>query len=334
MKALRLHAPHDLRLHDEPLPLPAAGEELLRISAVGLCGSDLHWYAASAIGDARLQKPLVLGHEFSAVIAEGWRAGTRVAVDPAIPCGECEFCLQGNPNLCPNTRFAGFASQDGALQEYLAWDSRCLFPLPDDLSDADGVMLEPLGVAIHAVDLAHLRPGASVAIFGCGPIGLLILQLVHHMSSGQIFASEPHPHRQQAARRCGADIVLPADGSEAQKILAATRGRGVDVAFEAAGVNAAVDAAVAAVKPGGTVMLAGIPEEERTSFHASTARRKGLTVKWVRRMKHTYPRAIELVQRGVVNVQSLVTHSFPLTEYDTAFSIAHRREGIKVILTF
>lgn len=333
MKALRLHAPRDLRLHAEPLPVPAAGEELLRISAVGLCGSDLHWYAASAIGDARLQKPLVLGHEFSAVIAAGRRAGTRVAVDPAIPCGECEFCLQGNPNLCPQTRFAGFASQDGALQEYLAWDSRCLFPLPDELSAADGVLLEPLGVAIHAVDLAHLRPGGSVAVFGCGPIGLLILQLVRHSSAGQIFASEPRPHRQQAARRCGADVILPADGSEAESILDATRGRGVDVAFEVAGVNAAVDAAVAALKPGGTVMLAGIPEEGRTAFDASAARRKGLTVKWVRRMKLTYPRAIDLVQRGLVEVRSLVTHSFPLGDFDTAFSIAHRREGIKVLLT-
>ena len=120
MKVLRLHGARDLRLHTEPDLAPGPGEALLRVTAVGLCGSDLHWFAEEGIGDARLAEPLVLGHEFAGVIEDGERRGERVAVDPAVPCGACEFCLEGNPNLCAALRFAGHGTEDGALREYIA----------------------------------------------------------------------------------------------------------------------------------------------------------------------------------------------------------------------
>ena len=186
MKVLRLHGVHDLRLSDEPLPVPRQGERLLRVTSVGICGSDLHWYLEQGIGDARLTRPLVLGHEFAALT----ESGECVAVDPAIPCGECEFCRRGHPNLCSTVRFAGHGSVDGALCEYLAWDSKCLFPLPDGLTADDGAMLEPLGVAIHAVDLAHLKPGMTVGVFGCGPIGLLILQVARLAGAQVLIATD------------------------------------------------------------------------------------------------------------------------------------------------
>ena len=318
MKVLRLHAPGDLRQHDEPRPRPGPGELLVRVNTVGICGSDLHWFGEAGIGDAKLQKPLVLGHEFTGVIAEGPRQGERVAVDPAVPCHTCEFCLCGNPNLCEHMRFAGHGLEDGALREYIAWPEECLFPLPDSLSDADGVMLEPLGVAIHAVDLSHLRVGMSVGVFGCGPIGLLVIQVARQAGAGDIFVTEPLPHRVDAAHSLGAREWTP--------------GQEVDVAFEVAGENEAVEAAVSAVKPGGCVILAGIPADDRTSFSASTARRKGLTIKLVRRMKFTYPRAIRLVESGKVDVRSLVSHQFPLEQAQQAFMVAQRREGLKVII--
>jgi L-iditol 2-dehydrogenase len=173
MKTLRLHARRYLQLHDEPMPVAAQGQKLLKVCSVGICGSDLHWFSEQGIGDARLTRPLVLGHEFSALT----ESGERVAVEPAIPCGCCEFCLRGHPNLCPSVIFAGHDSQDGALREYMPWDEKCLFQLPDSLTNADGAMLEPLGVAIHSVDLGHLKAGMSVGVFGCGVIGLLIVQL-------------------------------------------------------------------------------------------------------------------------------------------------------------
>jgi L-iditol 2-dehydrogenase len=334
MKVLRLHAPGDLRLHDEPQPAPGPGETLLRVRAVGICGSDLHWFGEAGIGDAKLERPLILGHEFGGTVADGPRRGQRVAVDPAVPCRDCESCLQGNPNLCTSMRFAGHGTQDGALCEYIAWPDECLFPLPDSLSEADGAMLEPLGVAIHAVDLAHLRIGMSVGVFGCGPIGLLILQLARLAGAQALIATDVLPHRLDAARALGADqAVLAGNGSEVQEVTATTGGRGLDVAFEVAGENAAVESAVAAVKPGGHVLLVGIPSDDRTSFPASVARRKGLTLKLIRRMKHTYPRAIRLVESGRLDVRSLVTHTFPLEQAAEAFSLAARREGLKVIIT-
>ncbi len=319
MRVVRLHAPNDLRLHDEPKPQPGPGQALVRVQAVGICGSDLHWFSEAGIGDAKLKQPLVLGHEFAGVIAAGPRQGERVAVDPAIPCHACEFCLQGNPNLCEHVRFAGNAIEDGALREWVAWPEECLFALPEALSQADGVMLEPLGVAIHAVDLAHLRPGMTVGVFGCGPIGLLIIQMALLTGAARVFVTEPLPHRLEAARRLGGMEWNP--------------GQAVDVAFEVAGENAAVETAFSSVKPGGTVMLAGIPADDRSSFQASVARRKGLTIKMVRRMKFTYPRAIQLVEDGKVDVRSLVTAHFPLDQAQQAFNLAQQREGLKIIIT-
>ena len=329
MRSVRLHAHGELRLHDEPQPVPDAGEVLVRVKAVGVCGSDLHWFSEGEIGDAKLERPLVLGHEFAGETEDG----QRVAVDPAIPCGHCEFCERGHPNLCENMIFAGHGEHDGALREYASYPPRCLFPLPDSLSYADGALLEPLGVAIHAVDLGKLRAGMSVGVFGCGPIGLLIIQLARLSGASTIIATDILPHRVEAAKSFGADhAVLAEAGRELDEIRAATNGRGVDVAFEAAGEQDAVDVSVAAVIPGGKIILVGIPADDHTSFPASVARRKGLTIKLVRRMKHTYPRAIELVSKGLVDVRSLVTHRFPLEKTAEAFEVAQRREGLKIII--
>ncbi len=315
MKVARLHSAGDVRLHDEPTPTPGPGETLVRVTAVGLCGSDLHWFSEAGIGDARVSRPLVLGHEFAGVT----ETGQRVAVDPAIPCEACEFCREGHPNLCTALHFAGHGTDDGGLREALAWPIRCLHPIPDSLSDADGAMLEPLGVALHAVDLGKLRAGMRVGVFGCGPIGLLLLQVARAAGATEVLVTEPLAYRLDAARRWGAEEWKP--------------GQEVDVAFECAGENDAVEDAVAAAKPGGRVILVGIPADDRTTFSASVARRKGLTLKLSRRMKHMYPRAIRLVESGRVDVRSLVTHCFPLEKITEAFAAAQRREGLKVVVT-
>jgi L-iditol 2-dehydrogenase len=332
MKVTRLHGIHDLRLHDEPDPTPGPGEAVLRVTSIGVCGSDLHWFAESGIGDSRLARPLILGHEFAGVVQTGALRGRRVAVDPAVHCGHCEFCLEGNPNFCVNLHFAGHGADDGAMRECINWPERALYPIPDSISDADGAMLEPLGVGIHAVDLGHVRPGMNVGVFGSGPIGLLTLQMARLAGAADIYATEILPHRMDAAKAYGATKVIKADGTEAAQILADTGKRGLDVVFECAGENAAVEAAIAAAKPGGTVVLVGIPSDDRTAFTASVARRKGLTIRMSRRMKNTYPRAIRLVERGMVDVRTMVTQRYGLAESNQAFDTALRREGIKVVI--
>jgi L-iditol 2-dehydrogenase len=214
--------------------------------------------------------------------------------------------------------FAGHGATDGALREQMAWPDECFFPIPDSLSAADGAMLEPLGVAIHAADLGKIKVGSRVGVFGCGPIGLLMLQVARAAGAAEIFVTEPLTHRLDAAQELGGKVWHP--------------GHEVDVAFECAGETAAVDDALTATRPGGRVVLVGIPADDRTSFSASTARRKGLTIKLSRRMKHTYPRAIRLVESGKVDVRSLVSHRFPLEKVAEAFACAQRREGLKVIV--
>ncbi len=334
MQVARVHGAGDLRLHDEPMPAPRPGETLVRVSVVGVCGSDVHWWKEGAIGSNRIVDPLILGHECAGVIESGTRKGERVAIDPACSCGKCEFCLEGNPHICSAIRFAGHAPVDGALREYIAWPDHCLITLPGSISETEAAMLEPLGVALYSVDCAPVKPGMSVGVFGCGVIGLSVIQVAREAGATSIFATElpSLAHRIRSARSFGATVFEARGGLEAEEILGATAERGVDVAFEAAGDPEAVEAAVAAVKPGGCLILIGLPSEDRIAFTASVARRKDLTIRVQHRMKNTYPRTIELVKNRRVKIDSLVTHHFPLTDVEQAFACAAKREGIKVVV--
>ena len=345
MRAARLYGTGDLRVADEQVPETSAGKTLVRVTAVGICGSDLHWYAEGAIGDATLARPLVPGHEGAGEIADGPRRGERVAIDPAIPCERCRACRDGYRNLCYNIVFSGHGDTDGMMREYMAWPAHLLHPLPDAVSDEGGAMLEPLGVALWAVDLGHVPFGGSVAVVGCGPIGLLLIQLLRAAGASRVLAVEPLAHRREAATRYGADVVVEAATSSSTPPSAAhadptptarpdtdISGYGADVAFELAGNDDAVRTAFEAVRPGGRVVLGGIPDSDMTTFRASLARRKGLTIAMVRRMNEVYPRAIDLAARGVVSLDPLVSSKVPLDGAPDAFEAAERRTGLKVII--
>jgi len=325
VRAARLHGAGDLRVADEPeLGGPGPGMSLVRVTAVGICGSDLHWWDEGAIGDAKLTHPLVLGHEGAGVIADGPRRGERVAIDPAIPCETCRACRDGYRNLCHRITFAGHGETDGMLREVMVWPSALLHALPDQVSDADGAVLEPLGVAIHSADLGHLPFAGTASVIGCGPVGLLLIGVLKAAGARSVLAVEPLAHRREAAARMGADQVCDS--------AAVLDDAGVDVAFEAAGNDEAVGLAMASVRPGGRVVLAGIPGDDTIGFGASLARRKGLTIAMVRRMNEVYPRAISLAARGVVDLGSVVTSRYGLGQVREAFSEGARRTGLKVIV--
>jgi len=326
MKAVRLHAAGDLRLHEEREPVAQAREELVRVTAVGLCGSDRHWFVEGGIGDATLARPLILGHEIAGVVEEGPRRGLRVVVDPADPCERCEFCLAGNTNLCLGMRFAGHGEIDGGLRTLMAWPQRLLHALPDSISDAEAALLEPLGIALHAAALGKLQPGISAGVYGCGPIGLLLVQLLHAMGCSPIVATDLLPHRLDAASQLGATHAVKIDVETADL-------PDVEVAFEVAGEDAAVADAVRSVRPGGLVVLVGIPSADRTSFRASAARRKGLSLVLCRRMIGSdLTRGIQLVGDGRVDLTPLVSEGFPLADADAAFAALVERRGLKVLI--
>lgn len=328
MRASRLHGVRDLRLEQLPRPAPGPGEVLLQVAAVGVCGSDVHYYREGRIGTQVVTAPLILGHESSAWVAElgpgvtGLEPGNLVAVEPGVPCGRCEPCRMGHPNLCPEVRYCGTPPVDGVFAEYTVMPAENCFPLPETLGAVEGALLEPLGIAIHTVDLAHLKAGCTVAVLGAGPIGLLTAAVARAAGASEVYVSEPLAHRRSFAREYAADeAVNPHEVDAVAAIKRLTGGRGVDVAFEAAGAPDTAQQAAAVARIGGQVVIAGIPDGDTLAFDASTVRRKGLTIKLVRRMKHTYPRAIRLVGTGQVDLRPLATHFFPLERIAEAFQL-------------
>ena len=336
MRASRLHGVRDLRLEDLLRPAAGTGQVLLKVAAVGVCGSDVHYYLHGRIGSQVVTGPIIMGHEFAAWIAglgpgvQDLSIGQLVAVDPAISCGQCEPCQQGHPNLCPYVRFCGTPPIDGVFAEYTLMPADNCFPLPPEIGPVEGAMLEPLGIAIHSVDLAHLQAGATVAVLGAGPIGLLIAAVARAAGASAIYMTEPLPHRRQFALDYVASATLDPDTTDVvSEIMRLTDGRGVDVAFEAAGASDTPQQAAAVARIGGKVILAGIPADDTLILNASTVRRKGLALKAVRRMKHTYPRAIRLVQAGSVDLKPLASHHFPLERITDAFElVANYQDGV------
>jgi L-iditol 2-dehydrogenase len=346
MAAVRLHGPRDLRVEQLPHPgSPGPGQVLLRVTAVGICGSDLHSYKDARIGDNILATPLVLGHEFAGVVeATGpeafagdftpLRPGRRVAVDPAQPCWHCEMCEQGQPNLCLNLHFCGSYPDPGSLCQWMHMPARTCFPIPDTMDAATAALLEPLGIAVHAIDLAKLKVAESVAILGAGCIGLSILKLARLAGADPIFVADKFPWRLAVAERAGA-IPLHIEATDpVQAVLAATRRRGVDVAIEAAWADHSVQQAAEMARLGGRLVLVGISEDDQLRFKHSTVRRKGLTIRVARRMKHTYPRSIRMVERGAVDLSDLISHRFPLAQTPQAFALnlAYEDEVVKVMI--
>jgi L-iditol 2-dehydrogenase len=328
----------------EPSP-PGPGEATVRVRSVGICGSDLHTYLDGRIGETDVRSPLVLGHEFAAVVervgpdavdgtGEPLREGARVAVDPAQPCGRCEMCERGHPNLCLRLHFCGLFPDDGALRERMNVPARTCFPLPPAIDDDAGALLEPLGVAIHAANLSRIRAGDAVSVHGAGPIGLLTVQVARLAGANPVFAVERLPWRLALAERFGAIPIDPAHGDPAVQIQKATRGRGVDIAFESGWAGELVQECAETSRPGGRVILVGIPADDRCTLKHSTARRKGLTFLFSRRMKHTYPWSIELVEKGRVDVLSLVSHRLPLEKAPEAFALNanYEQDVVKVMI--
>jgi L-iditol 2-dehydrogenase len=336
MQASYLYGIRDVRLEQAPVPVPGPGEVLLKIASVGICGSDVHYYLEGRIGHQIVSDPIIMGHEFSAFIAgigegvTGFEEGQLVTVEPGISCGKCEHCIHGHPNLCPDVRFCGTPPINGVFADYSVMPAENCYHLPPGFSADDAAMLEPLGVAIHTIDLAKLKPGSTVAILGAGPIGLLCAAVARVAGASGIYMTEPLAYRRKFASQYSATAVFDPDTQDVvTEINKATQGRGVDIAIEAAGASGTPQQGASICRPGGKLILAGIPAEDSLSLNASTIRRKGLTIKLVRRMKHTYPRAIRLVETAMIDLKPLITHSFSLEDLPEAFEmVAGYRDGV------
>lgn len=333
--ALYLHGRHDARVAPFDLREGRPDEVLLDIAAVGLCGSDLHYYKDGGIGAALINSPFVPGHEFAGYLCEdleplGLTRGSLVSVDPNRACGHCAWCAEGHSNLCPNVEFIGAPPFDGAMTQRMWVPASQIVPVPTSFDSLKAVMLEPLGVAIHAVDLAKPHLLERVALLGAGPIGLLVLQVLHAAGAGDILVVEPLEHRRKLAAQLGAARVA----SSFDELIDSTDGEGCSLVVEATNALYGFRDAVRAARIGGRVVLVGIPDGDTYTLPAAEARRRGLKIKFARRMGEVYPRAINLIETGKVDVVSMVSHRVGLDETPSAFeALACNAPGyVKVLI--
>lgn len=314
---------------ERPRPELPGDMVLVRIETVGICGSDLHLVRSGLYGGEEVPEPVVLGHEFSGVIeAIGSRVqdkrlavGARVAVEPTISCGTCEFCLAGRDNICPKQRFCGMPPHPGGFQEYMLMPARNLYPVPDHLGPDAAMLAEPLAIAVHARRIAGIAGGETVAVVGCGSLGLLITKVFDLAGARVLLAVEPLDVRRNLATRLGAAHAVHPDREPVKVLSDFTSGRLADVVVEAAGPPEALRLALRLVRPGGTLVYVGIhPGPMEIDF--TPARRREMVWKWVRRTTHAYPEAINLLASGRVDAGMFVTHHWPLEKITEAFRFA------------
>lgn len=321
--ALFIHGAGDVRVGNHVPEEPLQSEVMVDVESVGVCGSDIHYYKDGGIGGAIISTPFIPGHEFSATMscdvpALDLQKGELVAVDPATPCHACEWCLKGHHNLCPHVKFIGAPPYNGAMTASLPIPKSALIKLPSAMSPDQAAMLEPLGVCIHAIDLAKPRLMESVAVVGCGGIGLGIIQLLSLSGCQRIIGVDPQAHRVEKALSLGADYA----GTDRNLVNECTDGRGCDLVIEATNSPNGLLHSIQAAAIGGRVVLVGIPDGDTYSaVSAAEARRRGLDLRFSRRMGDVYPRAIALVHERRIDVDTLITHRFSLTESAAAFSL-------------
>ncbi|MGH9658593.1 MAG: zinc-dependent alcohol dehydrogenase [Bryobacteraceae bacterium] len=336
MLAVPLVAPRTLEVRDVPPPPdPGPGELLVRIRAVGICGSDMHWYLEGAIGDSPAVYPQVLGHEPAGeVVAAGpgverFRAGQKVALEPSITCGRCEPCLAGHHNNCLTSIFMGGPQMPGLFREYAVVPERNAVALPERMSFADATLIEPLAVILHILELVDVRLGDTVAVLGAGPIGLLMATVAKIAGASRVFIADRVADRVRLARELGIDCAIDTtQASFAEAVLDQTRGRGVDFVFDAAAKDDTMNTAIAVARPGGRVVLIGIPSEKNLAVDLLGAMSKELALHTVKRSNHNAHGAIDLIESGRVSSR-VVTHRYPLVRTPEAFeTLAAYADGV------
>ncbi len=342
MKAVVIHAAHDLRLEERESERPGAGQVLVRIATGGICGSDLHYFHNGGFGTVRLREPMILGHEVAGHIealgegVEGLQVGQLVAVSPSRPCGDCGYCLKGLPNHCVNMRFYGsampFPHIQGAFRELLVAEAAQCAPA-DGLTPGEAAMAEPLAVCLHAVRRAGDMLGRSVLVTGCGPIGILAIVAARRAGADRIVASDLSDFTLEMARKAGADETVNA-ADDGGRMAAFAEGKGsFDVLIECSGAAPALTAGISALHPRGVIVQLGLGGDMTLPVQAMTA--KELELRGSFRFHEEFHTGVSLMRKGLVDVKPFITHTLPLQDSRTAFEIAgDRTRAIKAQIAF
>ena len=334
MRAAELIAPFTFRLAEMSIENPGPGEVQVRVEAVGVCGSDLHAYSEGAVGGTPNAYPMVLGHEPAGTIVRtgpgvtGLAPGDRGALEPALYCYHCEFCMRGQHNVCANIKFLSSPQHPGFFRELINLPASNFIPIPAAMSSSLATLIEPLAVAVHSLKLASIQLGETVSVLGAGPIGLLTIAALKAAGVGRIWAVEPLAHRRELARNIGADVVLdPAEAT--REILRGTGERGVDCAIDCAAREHTTNQATQVVRNAGRVALTGIHSARLVALEGSAMRRKELTIFNVRRSNHESHAALELLAAHPEWFAPMLTHEREMDRVGEAFVIASEyKDGV------
>lgn len=335
MKQVVLTGIKKMAMMDIPNPsIVNPNEVKIKMSTIGVCGSDIHYYAEGKIGSQVVEYPFPVGHECSGIIEEvgenvsNVKVGDLVVVDPSVHCGQCDQCLAGRPHTCRNNKFLGCPGQlDGCLAEYIVMPDFTCFPVTGKMNPVQAALIEPLTIGVYTVKLAQIqKKETAVGIFGAGPIGLSVLFKLLADGIEDITMIEPLDYRLIRANEIGARYLVNPGFDNVEEIVKNKHELLLDVVFEASGEQDAVTNAVKILKPGGKLVLVGIPPSAQYTFNMDLMRRKELTIINVRRQNNCVEEAIELVISGKIDVEQMVTHHFSLEETEKAFEIV---EGYK-----
>ncbi len=337
MKAVVLTGVRQMELRDVPDPVIEKDTDvLLKIEKVGVCGSDVHYYETGRIGSQVVQFPFIVGHECAATVAavgpgvKDLRVGQEVVVEPAVSCHACRQCNQGRENTCFDLRFLGTPGQgNGCLCEYIVMPEECCLPTHGQISIEQGVLCEPLAIAVYAVQQSRPPQDADVAMLGAGPIGLSCMVAAKAQGVRACHLTEKIAERVETARKGGATWVGNPLNEDVVAAILQQQPLGMDVVYECAGQQETIDQAIELLKPGGKLMLIGIPREDRISFAIDQIRRKEITIVNVRRQNACTQATIDLLASGKASVDFMVTHRFGLEQTKDAFElVAGYQDGV------
>ncbi|MEM3406336.1 MAG: galactitol-1-phosphate 5-dehydrogenase [Nitrososphaerota archaeon] len=338
MKAAIWYGGKNIRIEDVPEPEISDNDVLIKVKAVGICGSELHAYEGIS---ERRKPPLIMGHEFSGEVIEVGKnvknlvKGDRVAVDPIIRCLKCEQCLNGRSNICENMRLIGLHTP-GAFSEYIAIPAEKCYEMPDNLSFEEASMVEPMSVGVHAVNLADMKINSNVAIFGgTGVIGLCTLQALRTAGAGRIICTGTRENKLKIAEKLGANILINVKEIDpVKKIMEITNGKGIDIAFEAVGIQETVQQAISMVKKGGNIVVIGMLAKKMELEMLDIVTKEKQIIGSYGYTSLDFKTALNLIAEGKVNVKPLITHVFSLNEISKGFEVLskNREEVIKVVI--
>ncbi len=345
MNTMRLTGLRRMEVQEAALPeIERPTDVRIRMARVGICGSDVHYFAEGGIGSQRVEYPFTVGHEGAGIVEKVGsqvkcvRVGDRVAIDPALPCGVCDQCLVGRPHTCRKQKFLGCPGQiEGCLAEYLVMPEANCYPIPDNVTLDQAAAVEPLSIGVYAVSLSLPMPGAAIGILGAGPIGLSVLLPARAQGAARVYMTDKIEARVENALRAGADWTGNPDREDVVEAITQQEPQLLDAVFECSGDQAAMDQAVQLLKPGGILLLIGIPgAQNRVSFDINLLRRKELRLQNVRRQNQCVQWAIDLISSRAVDVDSMMTHHLPFAQAQQGFDmVTDYKDGVvKAILTF